>query len=182
MALRNWIAQDMDIATATAANPATPYLARKNQAVAGVAELAVADTQNSKGEPTTSKTAITGPAICEGCSRLEVIYVAGTPLAGCVREMGSGEWRREWHRLPANLKVCKNRITKAPDAKSKIPSHGGDLSKTGTEEHVRQQFNCQAFEYNGVIMSTHEAFCRQWQGPYCNGCILVQWLDIPQIQ
>ena len=43
-------------------------------------------------------------------------------------------------------------------------------------EHIREQFNCQAFEHNGVLMSTHESHCRPWHCPWCKGCILVLWV------
>jgi hypothetical protein len=36
-----------------------------------------------------------------------------------------------------------------------------------------RQINCQAFEHNGVMMSTSSVHCRQWQGPYCQGCTLL---------
>jgi hypothetical protein len=35
-----------------------------------------------------------------------------------------------------------------------------------------RQINCQAFEHNGVMMSTHSEHCREWQGSYCHGCEL----------
>jgi hypothetical protein len=47
-----------------------------------------------------------GPETCRGCERLEVIKVGGECIAGCVRQLVSGSWREEWHRLPADLKRC----------------------------------------------------------------------------
>lgn len=37
----------------------------------------------------------------------------------------------------------------------------------------KRQINCQAYEYNGVLMSTKTEHCLEWQGPYCKGCVLV---------
>ncbi len=106
-------------------------------------------------DPDTSTPPAPGPAVCRGCRRLELIDMDGECIAGCVRQLESGPWREEWHRLPADLKYCKDRTTKAPAVK--IPD---------------QQINCQAFEYNSVLMATTPESCREWKGEYCQGCTL----------
>jgi len=50
-----------------------------------------------------------------------------------------------------------------------------ELGKTGDslpDPGHRRQITCQAFEHNGVMMSTSSYHCREWQGEYCHGCVL----------
>ena len=37
----------------------------------------------------------------------------------------------------------------------------------------RKQVNCQAHDQTGVLMSTGQEHCREWQGPYCSGCAVL---------
>ncbi len=37
----------------------------------------------------------------------------------------------------------------------------------------RKQINCQAYDQTGVLMSTTQDHCREYQGPYCSGCALL---------
>lgn len=37
----------------------------------------------------------------------------------------------------------------------------------------RKQVNCQAYEKTGVFMSTSPEHCRERQGDYCSGCVLM---------
>lgn len=46
------------------------------------------------------------PAPCQGCNKLEVLVIAGNPVAGCISDLENGPWREEWQRLPANLQKC----------------------------------------------------------------------------
>lgn len=47
----------------------------------------------------------TAPAICHGCTRLEVIEILGGMVAGCLY-LAPGQYFDGWRRLPADLSEC----------------------------------------------------------------------------
>jgi hypothetical protein len=46
------------------------------------------------------------PGPCANCPQLEVLSIAGNPVAGCVQKLETGHWAEEWHRLPPELQKC----------------------------------------------------------------------------
>ena len=53
-----------------------------------------------------SPTTKNSPALCQNCNKLEILLIAGSPVAGCVKKLAFGSWREEWHRMPEDLRKC----------------------------------------------------------------------------
>ena len=107
--------------------------------------------------PATDKDASTlTPARCRGCRQLETITLDGQPaMFGCVQQTPGGEYAETWRRIPDGMQACFGKQPSRPD-----------------QSEPRRQINCQAFEFNGVMMATTPESCRQWQSGYCSGCHL----------
>lgn len=51
------------------------------------------------------------PTSCQGCHALDVLTIAGVPVAGCVQRLSSGPWLEEWRHLDSLAQCPKQKPT-----------------------------------------------------------------------
>ena len=111
MALRDWIIDSEQIATATVATTATLgsplYFEKKRSAV-----LANSEKIESNGQKGIRTSAYT-PAICTACDQLEVVNIMGKDVPGCLYT-AIGEYPDGWKRLPDGIEKCLFSAMRSP--------------------------------------------------------------------
>lgn len=144
MALRDRILNFQQVATATPAILATPNT-KEARTVATVATVAVAREEKTE-TPAPEKVDWLKPCpICSGHLFTE-------------SDRG-GYFCCECQTLPEGAKPARI-VEGRPAVKSAVK-----ITKL-----PRKQVNCQAHDQTGVLMSTSQEHCREWQGPFCSGC------------
>lgn len=147
MALRDRILNFQQVATATLATTATPSNSEP-RTVATVATVSVAREEKTEKQATEKVDWLKPCPICSGHLFTE-------------SDRG-GYFCCECQRLTEGAKPA--RIVE-----------GGQPVKSAVKitRLRKRQVNCQAYEQTGVMASTSQEHCQEWQGPYCSGCALL---------
>lgn len=147
MALRDWIFDSGQVATANLAIVATPT-AQEPLTVADVATVAVAREGKTENQTTEKVDWLKPCSICSGH-----LFTEGSH---------GGYFCCECQTLPEGASPARI-----------VESRKAEKSAVKVIKLPRKQVNCQAYEQTGVLMSTHPNLCREYQGPFCSGCNLL---------